>query len=146
MTKFGRDLQRRFVSVATANLLDMSEPGELESRVSDLEQRVDKLTDELRGTKQDAAAARILAGGADRDVNELGGDLRDFRQAATTSLNALRADVRDLRDHVDGKFADVDGGFGELRGKLDGVAAGQEQIVRLLGVVIEQHSPNDGES
>ena len=119
------------------------EPGNLESRVTALEHQVRDLSGRVQASEQDAAAARVLAGAADRDVGALSGELRDFRadtrdfradtaanfdalRASTTaSFNALREDFVDLRDHVDR-------GFSEIRGKLDATAAGQQQIVDLL--------------
>jgi hypothetical protein len=119
------------------------EPGNLESRVTALEHQVRDLSGRVQANEQDAAAARVLAGAADRDVGALGGELRDFRadtaanftalRASTTaSFNALREDFVDLRSHMDQGFAKVDRGFTELRGKLDATAAGQQQIVDLL--------------
>ena len=64
----------------------------------------------LRAAEQDAAAARILAGAADRDVSEIRAEIRDFRQATTTSFNALRADFVGLREDV-----------GDLRGDVGGL-------------------------
>ncbi|MFN8088018.1 MAG: hypothetical protein U0R81_03420 [Mycobacterium sp.] len=101
------------------------DPDDLESRVSSLEQQVSDLNDRVRASDQNAAAARILAGGADRDVGEIRGEIRDFRRATTAGLNALRQDFVDLRDHVDR-------GFAEMRGKFDAAAAGQAQIIGLL--------------
>ncbi|MGB2919671.1 MAG: hypothetical protein WBC15_05560, partial [Mycobacterium sp.] len=43
------------------------------------------------------AAARVLAGAADRDVGEIRGEIRDFRRATTASFNAMRQDFVDLR-------------------------------------------------
>ena len=93
----------------------------------------------MRELDQDAAAARVLAGAADRDVTEIRGELRDFRQATTSSFNALREDMIDLRTEmnerfarVDERFDQVDNGFVEMRGKLDATAAGQQQIVNIL--------------
>ncbi|KOX27113.1 hypothetical protein ADK67_14985 [Saccharothrix sp. NRRL B-16348] len=103
----------------------MAEPESLEARVAALESQVEELTNTLRATAQDAAAARVLAGGADRDVAQFRSEIRDFRTATTSSFNALREDFGDLR----GK---VDSGFTEMRGKLDGVAAGQQTVVDLL--------------
>ena len=57
-------------------------------------------------------------------------------QATTSSFNALRQDFVDLRRHVDEGFARVDEGFAEMRGKLDGAAAGQQQIVALLHTIL----------
>lgn len=104
---------------------------DLEPRVEALEDQVRDLTARVRATEHDAAAARVLAGGADRDVGEIRGELRDFRQATTASFNAMRQDFVDLRDQVDR-------GFAEMRGKLDATAAGQRQIVDLLQTMIDK--------
>ncbi len=119
----------------------------LEPRVTALETQVHKLTERVRASEQDAAAARVLAGAADRDVTEFRGELRDFRHATTASFNALRADLTDLRRHVDNRFnqidnrfGQVDNGFIEIRGKLDATAAGQQRIVQLL----EQFTTDQG--
>lgn len=108
----------------------------------------------LRAVEQDAAAARVLAGAADRDVTEIRAEIRDFRQATTSSFNALRADFvglrqdfsdlrqdfSDLRDHVDSRFEQVDRGFTEMRGKFDATAAGQLRIVELIESLIDQQN------
>jgi hypothetical protein len=107
----------------------MAAPNELEARVAALETQVAELAEQVRTSKQDAAAARVLAGGADRDVTEIRGEIRDFRQATTSSFNAMRDDLRDLR-------RDTADGFTEMRGKLDAAAAGQQQIVALLNRVL----------
>lgn len=117
----------------------MTEPsGDLETRVAALEARVGELADRLQHSEQDAAAARVLAGGADRDVDQIRGEIRDFRQATTSSFNAMREDLADLRKHVDDGFAKVERGFTEMRGKFDATAAGQDQIVSLLNTLIGQ--------
>ncbi|XTP36322.1 hypothetical protein ACORG1_08885 [Mycobacterium sp. TJFP1] len=118
---------------------------DLEPRVSALEEQVRDLTGRVRGTEQDAAAARVLAGAADRDVGEIRGELRDFRQATTTSFNALRQDFVDLRQGFVGLRQDfvalrehVDQGFAEMRGKFDAATAGQHEIVQLLQTIIDR--------
>jgi predicted nucleic acid-binding Zn-ribbon protein len=90
---------------------------ELEERVSALEKEVRDLSGRVRGTEQDAAAARVLAGGADRDVSE------------------IRTEIVDLRGHVDR-------GFAEVRGKLDAAAAGQQQIVGLIQTLVDDRRHN----
>jgi hypothetical protein len=112
------------------------EPGDLESRVSSLEEQVRDLTGRVQSTEQDAAAARVLAGAADRDVSEFRGEIRDFRHATTASFNALRQDFVDLRQDFVDLRAHVDNGFIEMRGKFDVMAAGQDQIVELLQTII----------
>lgn len=98
----------------------------------------------LRAVEQDAAAARVLAGAADRDVGEIRAEIRDFRQATTASFNALRADFVDLRQDFTGLRQDfsrledhIDRGFIEMRGKFDGTAAGQQQIIDLIQSLID---------
>lgn len=126
------------------------EPEDIEPRVAALEGEVLELKRRVQGTEQDAAAARILAGAADRDVSEFRGEIRDFRQAVAGGFNAMRHDFVDLRqEFVDLRqdFGDlrqefttlrdhVDRGFVEMRGKFDAAAAGQQQIVGLLEVII----------
>ncbi|CAA0128306.1 Uncharacterised protein [Mycolicibacterium vanbaalenii] len=112
------------------------ESGDLEPRVEALEDQVRDLTGRVRATEHDAAAARVLAGAADRDVGEIRGELRDFRQATTASFNAVRQGFVDLRQDVVDLREHVDRGFAEMRGKFDAAAAGQQQIVDLLQSVI----------
>ena len=91
--------------------------------------QVRNLTGRVQSSEQDAAAARVLAGAADRDVSEFRGEIRDFHSATTANFHALRQDFVDLRAHVDK-------GFTEMRGKFDVMAAGQHQIVDLLHTII----------
>jgi hypothetical protein len=93
--------------------------------------RVRQLANRVRHSEQDAAAARVLAGGADRDVSEIRGEIRDFRQATTSSFNATREDLTDLRSEMQYEFA-------EMHGKRDAAAAGQQEIVNLLNTIITQ--------
>jgi acetyl esterase/lipase len=109
----------------------VAQPDDLEARVAALETEVRQLADRVRHSEQDAAAARVLAGGADRDVSEIRGEIRDFRQATTSSFNATREDLTDLRSWMQH-------GFTEMRGKLDAAATGQQQIVNLLTTLIAQ--------
>ena len=121
------------------------ESGDLEPRVEALENQVRDLTAKVQVTQQDAAAARGLAGAADRDVSEIRGELRDFRNATTANFNAmrqdfvdLRQDFADLREHVDRKFEQVDQGFMEMRGRFDAAAAGQQRIVDMLTTILRE--------
>jgi chromosome segregation ATPase len=125
----------------------MSQHDNLEARVTELEARVRELYERVRSNAQDAAAARVLAGGADRDVHEVRDELRDFRRAVTSSFNAMREEMNSKFDEVDRRFAEVhdrfaevhdkmDNGFAEVRGRLDATAAGQQQIVTMLNVLI----------
>lgn len=118
------------------------ESGDLESRVSALEAQVHDLTGRVRASEQDAAAARVLAGAADRDVSEFRGEIRDFRRATTASFNSLRRDFVDLRQDFVDLRSNVDNGFTEMRGKFDVMAAGQQQIVDLLQSIITDQGQN----
>lgn len=125
-------------------------PDNLEARVTNLESQVHQLTERVRASEQDAVAARILAGAADRDVTEFRDELHDFRRATTASFNAVREDLTDLRGYVETRFGQVDDRFGQvddrfnqvdngfigIRGKLDAAAAGQQHIVELLESLI----------
>ncbi|WP_219419158.1 permease [Pseudonocardia nigra] len=136
----------------------MAESGDLEARVAALETQVQELAGRVRHSEQDAAAARVLAGGADRDVAEIRGEIREFREQNTRVLNAMREDMTDLRQRVDDGFAKVDerfakvdeqfgkvdNGFAEMRGRLDATAAGQQQIADLLHILIEQQGGQHG--
>lgn len=111
-----------------------------------LETQLRELADRVRHSEQDAAAARVLAGGADRDVTDLGVKVEANRKAinALGEQTAARFDRLEQRvdngfAKVDHEFAKVDKGFAEIRGKLDAAAAGQQQIVTLLSTLIGQH-------
>lgn len=118
------------------------ESGDLEPRVSALEEQVRDLTGRVHASEQDAAAARVLAGAADRDVSEFRGEIRDFRLATTASFNALRQDFVDLRQDFSDVRTLVDNGFTEMRGKLDAAATGQQRIVNLLQTMISDRGDN----
>jgi chaperonin cofactor prefoldin len=141
---------RRLWTLLVRGRLTRVEPDSLEARVEALETQMGDLSRRVQASEQDAAAARVLAGAADRDVTEFHAELRDFRQATVGSFNALREDMNDLRTEmntrfarvdnrlarVDDRFDQVDNGFIQMRGKLDAAAAGQQQIVDLLQTLI----------
>lgn len=130
----------------------MSQQPDLEARVAALEARVSELDGRLQRNQQDAAAARVLAGGADRDVAEIRSEIRGFREQNTRVLNAMREDLTDVRSDLTDVRSDltdlrsdltdlrshVGDGFAEMRAKFDVAAAGQEQIVGLLNTLIGQ--------
>ncbi|MGQ9350944.1 hypothetical protein [Mycolicibacterium gilvum] len=122
---------------------------DLEPRVAALEDQVRDLGARVSASERDAAAARVLAGAADRDVSEIRGELRDFRRATAASFNGMRQDFVDLRqDFVDlrEEFGQLRGhveqGFAEMRGRLDGAAAGQQRIIDLLTTIIDNPGPH----
>jgi hypothetical protein len=116
----------------------MAQPENLEARVAALETQVRALNDRVRRGEHDAAAARVLAGGADRDVGEIRGEIRDFRQATTSAFNSMREDLADLRNDMNARFERVDRGFAEMRALHDVTTAGMQQIVDLLNRGIRQ--------
>jgi len=59
---------------------------DLDRRLHIVEAEVARMREQAAITSSDAAAARVLAGGADRDVSEVRAELR----AHTQALNALR--------------------------------------------------------
>jgi predicted nucleic acid-binding Zn-ribbon protein len=116
----------------------MAAADDLEARVTALEEQVRNLTGRVQASEQDAAAARVLAGAADRDVGELRAEMREFREQNMRLHSATREDLTDLRARMESGFAEVDRGFAEVRGRLDATAAGQERIVELLGRLLNQ--------
>ncbi len=62
------------------------QPDDVESRLSAVEREITQLRSQVTIIATDAAAARVLAAGADRDVSEVRAELR----AHTQALNSLR--------------------------------------------------------
>jgi hypothetical protein len=113
----------------------------------DIPNRVSRLEHEVRLAREDAAAARVLAGGADRDVSAMRTELR----AHIKSLEALRKTQLEQSDEMRDGFADVraemrdgfakaDTRFAEVETTMrDGftkLALGQSQITALLNIAI----------
>ena len=121
----------------------MAEPSDLEARVVKLETQVGDLTQRVRRSEHDAAAAHVLAGGADRDVAEIRSEIRDFREQNTRVLNAMREDLTDLRHNMTDLRQQTDNGFIEMRGKLDATVAGQQQIMDLLTTLVDRPGEKD---
>lgn len=116
----------------------MTEPEDRDERIDALEADVAALRSRLSRAEQDAAAARILAGGADRDVGDLRGEFREFRDQNNRVLSAMRADVTDGFAEMRRGFRQVDDKFTEIRGLLDGQAAWNQKLADMLGVLIRQ--------
>lgn len=111
----------------------MSKSGDLERRVEALEHEVGELRKEVTRGREDSAAARVLAGGADRDVAEIRGEIRDLRDSNNRSFNAMREDLTDLRQQFGGLRDEMHRGFLEMRAQFDVAAAGIDAITQLLG-------------
>jgi chromosome segregation ATPase len=115
----------------------MPEPDALEARVTTLEREVARLREQVVNTRTDAAAARVLAGGADRDVSAFGAKL----DAHTKTLNALRetqveqdAILREHSEKIDRLeremrhgFATLGTGMAQITALLQGIAGTDQQ-------------------
>lgn len=115
---------------------------DIPERVTALEAEMDRVREELTTVRADAAAARVLAGGADHDVANVRGELR-ARTRAISALHddqvALRQEMRrgfaqvDRRfEQVDRNFAQVDRNFAEVERQFATVRTGLQQIVGLI--------------
>lgn len=137
----------------------MTEEGNLEARVSALEGEMGEIKHRMGRAEKDAAAARVLAGGADRDVSEMRAEIREFREQNLRLHNATRADIADIRADITdirGDITDIRTALGgmhtrmdgmdsridqltlEVRSKFDMLAAGQQQIVKLITRAIDR--------
>lgn len=126
----------------------MSEPDNIPERVTNLEH-------EVAEARKDAAAARILAGGADRDVADMRIELRSH----TKSLQALRETQveqgREMRNgfakvearfarvderfaRVDERFGKVDENFAKVEAHFGTVKVGMDHITDLLTTALER--------
>jgi chromosome segregation ATPase len=108
----------------------------------DLEARVTALETQIRLVRADAAAARMLAGGADRDVSAMAAKL----DAHTRVLNALRETqleqgvaigelshrIGGLDHRIDGLDHRIDGLEHEMRQGFAMTATGMKRITVLL--------------
>lgn len=108
---------------------------ETEARFARLEREMAELREQVTLAKSDAAAARVLAAGADRDVSEVRAELR----AHTQGLNALREtqleqgrEIAQLRQDVGDLRQDMGELRQEMRGGFATMATGMTQIAALL--------------
>jgi chromosome segregation ATPase len=119
---------------------------DVEARFTRLEHEVAELREQVALTRSDAAAARVLAAGADRDVSEVRAELR----AHTQGLNALRETqleqsraLGEQRQEINGLRHEMREGFTsqgqridelerEMRGGFATMATGMAQITALL--------------
>ena len=131
----------------------MTDPGDLERRVSALEQDVTRLQGELDRARENTEAARTLAGGADRDVSDVRSQLRAQRGLLQTlrdtqveqgdrldrlerRMTAVELRLTALEDRVAGMDARLTGRIdsleAEMRAGFAKVHAGMAHIVTLL--------------
>jgi isocitrate lyase len=123
----------------------------LETEVARLREHTLLISSDAATARADAAAARVLASGADRDVSEVRAELRAHIQA----LNALREtqleQAREMREGFAEVRAEMREGFAEIHGDLAGIhgdlaemregfakqAIGMDQITALLTKIAE---------
>lgn len=114
----------------------MTQPSDIESRVAALESRIEAAAADAQAAREDAAAARHLAAARDRDIEDLAVKVDANRSA----INALGEQTRERFDRLENK---VDEGFTQVRGQLDGTAAGLEHITGLLTTLIGQQGGDE---
>lgn len=106
--------------------------------MEELEGRVTALEGQMRSVRQDAAAVRVLAGGADRDVaalttrmdaqTRLMQALRETQVEDHAAIAELKVDVADLKRGQ----ANLEHGQTNLEHGQTNLARGQEVIIDLL--------------
>ncbi|MGH3830775.1 MAG: hypothetical protein ACRDRS_10060 [Pseudonocardiaceae bacterium] len=94
---------------------------DIETRLATVERDVAQLREQTALASSDAAAARMLAAGADHDVSEVRAELR----AHTQALNALRETQLEQGRRIDEQGREMREGFATL-------ATGMAQITALL--------------
>ena len=126
------------------NVLDVTEPRDRDEQIAKLQADVAALHSRLSRAEQDAAAARFLAGGADRDGAETRRELREFREEARSEFADVRGEMRGFREQnnrvLNAMRADMTDGFTEMRRGFATAAAGQQRIVELLDVAMRQRN------
>jgi hypothetical protein len=121
--------------------------GDLEGRVRELEREVARLKDGVEISRADAAAARVLAGGADRDVS----DMKTLLRAHTQTLNALRetqleqhSKLTSLDEKFDARTTSVQAQIDGLRSEMQrGFGMLQTGIAQLVAALPNQPSEDD---
>jgi len=105
--------------------------------LDELAQRVAALEAEVGVLRQEAAAARALAAGADRDVADYRSELRGH----TRTLGALRETQLEQGQAITGLGEKVDQMTGTVGHLRDQHGASLTQIVGLLNQLIDRDSP-----
>jgi chromosome segregation ATPase len=119
--------------------------------MEELEGRVTALEAEMRSVRQDAAAARVLAGGADRDVSAFGAKL-DAQQRLLEALRETQIEHgRRLAGH-DKRFTSLEQRFDGLEQRFDSLEsqmwqgfANLERGQNVILDVLRRRNGHDGE-
>ncbi len=103
--------------------------------LEELEERVARLEAQMRQAREDSAAARVLAGGADRDVQALSGKI-DMLKALIDALRETQIEHGERLGSLDGKVGSIEGRLGSLEQRVQTgfamLATGQAEILALL--------------
>jgi chromosome segregation ATPase len=115
--------------------------------MEELEGRVTALEVQMRNVRQDAAAARVLAGGADRDVSTLTAKvdantrlmeaLRETQVEDHAAIADLKRDISGLKGDVSGLKGDVSGLKGDVSGLKIDVSDLKSDVSGLKGDVFD---------
>ncbi|UOX85415.1 hypothetical protein MUY14_26925 [Amycolatopsis sp. FBCC-B4732] len=95
------------------------------ARLDDLEARVTALEEQGHQYRRDAAAARILAGAADRDVS----DFKQTLNGHTQVLNALRETQVEHGQRLDTLEAKVDSGFTKVNISMEQISGLLQRLI-----------------
>lgn len=109
-----------------------------EARLASLEREVSQLREQVALSSADAAAARVLAAGADRDVGEVRAELR----AHTQALNALRETQLEQGQEIRVLDQEIQELGREMRAGFATLSTGMAQITALLTQRGEPESRN----
>jgi len=112
---------------------------DVEGRFTRLEREMAELREQVTLARSDAAAARVLAAGADRDVSEVRAELR----AHTQGLNALRETQLEQGQAIDELRQELRAQGQEMRQGFATMATGTAQITTLLTQMSEPESDGD---
>ena len=93
--------------------------------LEDLEVRLGALERQVAEVRQDAAAARVLAGAADRDVSEF----RQTLNAHTKALNALRENQIEHQAETRAHQAETRDGFAKVNGGMAQITASLQTLI-----------------
>jgi hypothetical protein len=91
-------------------------------------------------SRADAAAARVLAGGADRDVS----DVKTLLRAHTQTLNALRETQLEQQDEIRALRSEQQDEIGALRSEMQrGFGMLHTGMAQLLAALPDQNNKDD---
>ncbi|GAA5101839.1 hypothetical protein [Haloechinothrix salitolerans] len=118
----------------------MTEPDNLPERVDALETHGKQMREEVVTARSDAAAARMLAAAADRDVSEVRSELR----AHTSALNALRETQLEQGKVLD-KHTGILGEHSKVLDKHTGILGEHSKVLDKHTGILGEHSKVLGE-